>query len=580
MLRFLSALVIAGLIGTQTPVPQPATVIRVTTRLVQVSLVAHDKKGQPVADLKKEDFTLYDKGQEQKISMFSMDTRAASAAAEPAKPLPEGFVSNRVWTAMGPESHAEALPGSVTVILLDGLNSEFHDMPATKAGLTKFLQQIQPNDRVAIYALGQKLQVLHDFTSDTAALIQTIDRYKAGFPWQLDASHATDPNTGLPQQDAFEIIFENAVNNFYKGQRIEITLAALETIGNHLSGIKGRKNVIWLSGGFPTVLGINDAALIALVSQTPSVGQTQVSPTPGIGQNLEVRVYAEQLLRTLRALSKASVALYPVDSRGMPGPMQLMPGFMTNAGRTNLGNTPLASPGPSRADSTAQNDIVESHSTMQEIAARTGGRAFMNSGDIAGAIRSAIADTDVSYTLVYSPSHKEWNGEFREIKVKVNRPDVEIRYRQGYYALPQDPSDEQSRKVALSAAASSPLLSTGLGITGNVVPPGPEADRTSAKINLLLDVKDVDFSPDEMNAWIADVDVLVVVRDSQNKTLSSALHTFHLSLEQDRYDFSQKAGFTIPMKVETPPKSALVRVVVRDIPTGVLGSLDVPLPVQ
>lgn len=47
---------------------QPA--IRVTTRLVQVSVIVHDKNG-PVADLKKEDFSLFDRGKEQKIAVFT-----------------------------------------------------------------------------------------------------------------------------------------------------------------------------------------------------------------------------------------------------------------------------------------------------------------------------------------------------------------------------------------------------------------------------------------------------------------------------------------------------------------------------
>ena len=111
MHRTLTVLLIPGLLAAQTPPPAPAPaaqaqaapVIKVTTRLVQVSLVAHDKKGQPVADLKKEDFTLYDKGQEQPIKLFSMETSkpAADAAAEAAKPLPAGVVSNRNWTAKG-----------------------------------------------------------------------------------------------------------------------------------------------------------------------------------------------------------------------------------------------------------------------------------------------------------------------------------------------------------------------------------------------------------------------------------------------------------------------------------------------
>src|SRR5258708_8060658 len=66
--------------------------IRVTTRLVQVNVVVHDKKGEPVADLKKEDFSIFDKGKEQKVAVFSMDS--IDAAPKPWPPLPPSLFSN------------------------------------------------------------------------------------------------------------------------------------------------------------------------------------------------------------------------------------------------------------------------------------------------------------------------------------------------------------------------------------------------------------------------------------------------------------------------------------------------------
>jgi len=96
---------------------QPQPTIRVTTRLVQVNVVVHDKKGEPVSDLKKEDFTILDKGKEQKIAVFTVDSINAPPKAWPA--LPPNIFSNRVQTA--------DTPTSITVILFDGLNTRFQD---------------------------------------------------------------------------------------------------------------------------------------------------------------------------------------------------------------------------------------------------------------------------------------------------------------------------------------------------------------------------------------------------------------------------------------------------------------------
>src|SRR6266404_2944577 len=244
------AVLISCLIGAQTPAPVPAPVqqpvIKVTTHVVQVSVVAHDKKGEPVADLKKEDFTLFDKNQEQQIKYFAMETSKAPASDDtaPAKaPLP-GVVSNRVPRTSG---RPVVMPNAVTVILLDGLNGRFQDQHAAKQGLIKFLGQIQPGDQVALYLLGNGLKILHDFTTDTASLLKTMERFKSGTSWQLDASTPTDANTGNDDMDDFLNGADDKINTFYTQRRIETTLAALAAIAEHLAGLPGRKNVIWLS---------------------------------------------------------------------------------------------------------------------------------------------------------------------------------------------------------------------------------------------------------------------------------------------------------------------------------------------
>src|SRR5260370_26129312 len=59
--------------------------IEVTTELVLVNVVAHDKKGNLVRDLKKGDFTLFEDGKKQEISTFdfeNVDDLQTAGAAE------------------------------------------------------------------------------------------------------------------------------------------------------------------------------------------------------------------------------------------------------------------------------------------------------------------------------------------------------------------------------------------------------------------------------------------------------------------------------------------------------------------
>ena len=108
----LAVVIVAAITSAQAPAPQPP-VFRTTTRLVQVNVVVHDKRGQPIADLKKEDFTVFERGKPQPIALFSLNGESGSAAPPV---LPAHIFSNAVALKAG-------VPTGVTVILLDLVNT-------------------------------------------------------------------------------------------------------------------------------------------------------------------------------------------------------------------------------------------------------------------------------------------------------------------------------------------------------------------------------------------------------------------------------------------------------------------------
>src|ERR1051325_9651242 len=122
--------------GPQPPGPPP--IFRAGTRLVQVNVIVHDKHGEPVPDLKKEDFVLVERGKPQQIRFFSMDT--AGTGASTADALPPHIFTNALPAQRG-------VPTSVTVILIDGLNTAWGDQQRARDGILKFTKQIEPQDR-------------------------------------------------------------------------------------------------------------------------------------------------------------------------------------------------------------------------------------------------------------------------------------------------------------------------------------------------------------------------------------------------------------------------------------------------
>jgi VWFA-related protein len=208
----------------QAPSDQPV-VLHSSTRLVQISVVVHDRKGQPVPDLKKEEFSLIEKGTPQNISVFSVDSTARRPTVAPTLP-PHNF-TNRI------EDRPD-IPSSVTVILLDSLTTKVEDQMYARARLVTFLQQLQPEDRVAIYSLGRSLRVLHDFTTDSSALLARLAKYRG-------------PNLDIAWSESGEMVDAEMFGtshvgaDFYLTERAVNTLKALEAVAEHLAGLPGAR---------------------------------------------------------------------------------------------------------------------------------------------------------------------------------------------------------------------------------------------------------------------------------------------------------------------------------------------------
>jgi hypothetical protein len=227
-------------------------------------------------------------------------------------------------------------------------------------------------------------------------------------------------------------------------------------------------------------------------------------------------------------------------------------------------------------DRRAQNQILQTQGTMRELADRTGGRAFMNTNDITGAIRSAMDDARVTYELAYTPTHEQWDGKFREIKVRLKRPGLEVRYRKGYFAYAENPSDPKLRSAILREAASTPLVSTGLTLLATVAQPATP-QNPHVLLRLIMDPHEVAFSIGADGKHEATLDLLAVTFDDAGKALHQVARTAQIRFEDGPFAQLLKEGIAVNLDSEAPPKGTRVRLVVNDASTGSVGSVDLPL---
>ena len=164
---FLAESMTTGLRAQSQPTEPPVPTIRVNTHLVLVDVVVTDKSGKRVQGLKAEDFTLQEKGKNQKISIF---TSAAENKQAAAPKLPPGIYSNK------PEYRSPG--GPVVVILLDAVNTPFKDQAYARQQMLEFVRnQYKPGQKTAVLTLTGALGVLQDFTDDPDVLFAALKSY-------------------------------------------------------------------------------------------------------------------------------------------------------------------------------------------------------------------------------------------------------------------------------------------------------------------------------------------------------------------------------------------------------------------
>jgi VWFA-related protein len=539
-----------GTVTLELPITQPST-IRSATRLVEVSVVALDSHGNPITGLTKEDFTLQDEGTAQKISVFNS---ALPAPAAPAHLLPANAFTNR-YDLKGQD------PGAVTIILFDALNSSAEDQAYARKQILKFLQAMKPQDHIAIYALTTKLLILHDFTQDSAALVNAVSRFTPKETAAFDASNAgmvdsiyslSDPGTQLQSTalSANDQIAELNIEN-----RVISTANAISAIANHVSAMPGRKSLVWVSGGFPLQISINHIGVGG--QDTTSFISTASSPnSAAVGQQVSV----PDIKPAIRALNRSNISIYPVDVHGVELSSGMGPGDRLPA--TSL----------------AQQGFFERHNRLDSfttLADRTGGVAFFGNNDIRDGIRRAFDDGRYAYTIGFYPDHNTWDGKFRGLKIQVKTPGAHLRYRKGYFAVPELSDPEAAVKVALQDAAFSPLEATNLSLIVLGKPLGPLQDR-KLDLRIALDPKQFQLQISEGRHKGA-LDMMFVQNSLTGEVLGAEKQHFDINFEEKQFAYMATAGLILERHLTVSPQATEVRVIVRDAASGSLGSVIIPV---
>jgi VWFA-related protein len=546
-----------------------AAVLKVKTRMVVVDVIALDHKGVPVTDLKADDFTLQEENKPQKIRVFNFQQgpQGQTAVMTPAA-LPASRITNM------PRFKTNS---ALNVLLLDGINVTNANQKYAREQMLKFLEKLPAGQPLAVYGMGTRLRMLQDFTVDPALLKDAIKKAKSNaLAVRSESSNALDlPPATL---DAMPLAMLQQVLRFGQDQainqmdeRVRLTVEQLGALARNLSGYPGRKNLIWMSEAFPAYF----------FPQNPDpTGRNSSSAS----QLPLVKSYQGEINHVSDLLANAQVAVYPVDAGAVGNRDSYSSLSNTDSNGNYLGNSARGAvrnglPGSQQASeiSNASETAINSHSTMNSVAEQTGGKAFYNTNDLNRAIRDSMEDGSTYYTLGYYPENKEWDGRFRSILVKVNRPGVKLHYRQGFYAVePKEYAKQDPKILAIDMGSALDInnpISTALPFQAIVLPPSAQ-NGNKIQINFGVDAHAVAFElkPDGLQHAAVDCGVRAYSKSGESLKLQGS--TFNAALTPEQYQKVMKAIFPCNQTLELPPGEYFLRLAVRDTNNGLIGTAN------
>jgi VWFA-related protein len=586
---------------------------------VALDVVVTDSKGHVVKGLQQSDFSIGEDGKPQVLRHFR---EYSPEQAQPPPPPPPRAESENLPPNIFSNYTQPAEPGSVTVVLLDLLNTPMADQTYAQAQLIKFLKTKPQDAQFALCTLSNKLQMIQGFTRDERILLASAHSKKASFrnkslldsdaaPISMEAGQAT--SKFLPNLDFFVQAIElqqSEARVVDADRRMMVTVDAFAQLARYLSGIPGRKNLVWLSGSF--TLGISP-------------------DTSGQDPFIQARNYSENLKRVSNLFAEAHVAVYPVDVRGLVtdplfsatsndtlSPLSMQASTPTGpAGQGGQGDFPRAKRNASNAvpiaamqASADQFGLAQmgEHATMDKLASETGGRAFYNTNGIAKAIDAANEEGANYYALSYTPANKNYDGSFRKVKVALAGKKYHLAYRSGYYAVDPHamakPEKDLASSLAMAAMQQGSPQSRQIVFGAKVIPLGQprlvkDAPALSAKaagkkrkgeaspvqmqlysIDYAVTPADLRFNPMPDGTYHDVINFMATAFDEEGALVASQISQVSADLKPETLRDIQLGGLRVHQEIDVPIKSVALRLGVEDVADSHIGTLEIPLPVK
>jgi len=543
-LAFLLVVAAGVALTGQAPAPAPQSqppTFKLRVDYVEVDVVASDRQGNLIRDLKKEDFQVLEDGKAQAITTFSLVDIPIERYDRPL------FAT----TPLEPDVKTNERPfdGRVYVMVIDDLHTRFGRSQRVKIAARQFIERrLGANDLMAIVHTAGATDANQEFTTNKRLLLAAVDKTQGR---RLDSATANRTAEFYRTRDTRQQ--GDALNDPDDAERsfnARNTLDTLKNVAEWFSSVRGRrKSILFVSEGID--YDIHDII--------PQNGSNHFGASMVLDATREV----------IAAATRSNVSIYGIDPRGLTDLGDESIEIQAYPDDTTLG----VGPGSLR------NELQLSQDSLRVLSDETGGFAIVNRNDVMSGLDRIVADNSSYYVLAYYPPDPR-PGRNHRIQVKVSRPGVTVRARKGYLTpkkveVTASAAATGATPPELREALDSPLPVSGLTMRAFAAPFKGTAPNASVLLGVEMNGRDLQLGPNDK------VSLSYLAIDANGKVKSGTTDSMAMTnLRPETKARIEQTGIRILNRVDLPPGRYQIRFGAHDSAGGNVGSVlyDLEVP--
>jgi VWFA-related protein len=562
---------LAILLGAGALLPaQETPTFRSDAQVVLLDMVARDRKGQPVADLRADEVQVYEDGTRCEITSFRL-VRG---------PGRDGMAPGSTTAAPAATVAEAATPSRANLVIL-----VFDNLPVANASLARqgaldlLSRDFPANTWFAVFKIDRSMRQLQAFTSDPARLASAVDfatmgddARRAGTTGSLqtltiapsttsEVASPTRPDLPpIPQLAGIGDRVQAGLQELASRQLALDSLYGLLALARSLEPVRGRKSIVYFAAGSE----VPDSVTVAYDTTVSEANRANVTI-----HTVDARGLSATRPGGRSAFDEILGGLSVQGGSGAPsqGGRAVIPGATRSAAASTESGDPGG--GPISAPGGLENPL--SGSFLQHIANDTGGLAIADTNDLGRGLGRVVEELGLYYEVVYVPPNPVPDGRFRRIEAKVSRPGVRVRTRSGYFATPAAAPGLLAYEMPLLAALGARAPSHDFAHHAGVLHFGPKGREREALFLARVPLSDVRIAADQARGvYRGHLALLGLLKDEAGRPVARITHDWPIEGPLAGQERARRASAIFRQALTLPPGRYTLETAVQDRETGAL----------